>query len=121
MLLKNRAFLAALAGLLFLVAQAVFPNLPFTEAQVTAFIGLVAAYVVGEGLEGFRIIENLGSLLKSRKLWALVAGLIVVTFQAYNPNFAVTPDQLTELFVLLGSVIVGSGLDGPKVINALRG
>jgi uncharacterized membrane protein HdeD (DUF308 family) len=114
-LFKNRQFVALLAGLAFLLALVVFPDLPFSEDQTTVFFGLIAAYIVGEGLEGKRMLQNFGQLVKSRKFLATVAGLIVVVVQAYNPEFPVKADQLTELFLILGGIILGSGAEGIKL------
>ena len=108
---KNRQFLALLAGLAFMLALVFFPDLPFTEDQTIAFFALLGAYMVGEGLEGKRILANAWQLLKSRKFQAVIAGLIVVVVQSYYPEFPVTADKLTELFVLLGGIILGSGVE----------
>lgn len=108
---KNRQFIALLAGLAFMLALVFFPELPFTEDQSIAFFGLVAAYIVGEGLEGKRILVNAWQLLKSRKFQAVAAGLIVIVVQSYYPEFPITADKLTELFVVLGGLILGSGAE----------
>ena len=107
----NRAFLALLAGLAFLLLQAFFPDLPFTEEQTIAFVAMIAAYMVGEGLEGERIIENLKQLLLSRKFLATIAGLTVLIVQAFFPNFAVTAEHLTELLVLVIGIVLNAGLE----------
>ena len=107
----NRAFLALLAGLAFLLLQAFFPDLPFTEEQTIAFVAMIAAYMVGEGLEGERIIENLKQLLLSRKFLATIAGLTVLIVQAFYPNFAVTAEHLTELLVLVIGIVLNAGLE----------
>jgi hypothetical protein len=110
-MLKNRVFIALLAGLLFLLAQVLFPNLPFTEEQSIAFVGMIFAYIVGEGLEGKRIIENLVQLVKSRKFIATVAGLVVIIVQAYFPEFKVTAEHLTELLVLVVGIVFNAGIE----------
>lgn len=113
-LFKNRQFLALLTAVLFMVALVFFPDLPFSEEQSLAFVGLIAVYIVGEGLEGKRVLENAVQLLKSRKFLAAVAGLIVIVVQAYFPEFPVTADHLVELFSILGAVIFGSGFEAAK-------
>jgi hypothetical protein len=109
---KNRQFIALLAALVFMLALVFFPDLPFSEDQTLVFFGLIAAYIVGEGLEGKRIIENFKQLLGSRKFLATVAGLIIIFIQAWNPEFPISADKLTELFVVLAGLILGSGAEG---------
>lgn len=109
---RNRQFIALLAALVFMLALVFFPNLPFTEEQTLVFFGLLAAYLVGEGLEGKRIIENFKQLIGSRKFLATVAGLIIIFVQAWNPEFPIGADKLTELFVVLAGIILGSGAEG---------
>lgn len=114
MFLRNRTFLALLAGLFFMLAKAVFPEFPFSEEQIVAFVALLATYIVGEGLEGKRIIDNFWQLFKSRKFLAVIAGLIVIVVQSLNSAFAVSPEQLTELFILFGAVIANAGVEALK-------
>ena len=114
---RLRMFIALLAGLLFLILQAVFPSLPFTEDQTVVFIGLIAAYILGEGLEGQRIGDNLKALLRSQKFQALVAGLLMIALKSFLPNFPLSEAQLTDLIAILGALIVGLGVQG-AVTNA---
>lgn len=111
---KNRQFLAMLGALVFMLALVFFPDLPFSEEQTIMFFGLLAVYVVGEGFEGKRIIENWKQLMGSRKFLAVVAGLIIVVVQAYRPDFPISVDKLTELFVVLAGLILGAGAEGLK-------
>lgn len=110
-MLRNRQFLALLAGLIFMLALVFFPSLPFTQDQTVAVVALLAAYMVGEGLEGKRIIENFMQLVKSRKFLATAAGLVVVIIQAFKPDFIVSPDQLTDLLVLVVGLVFSSGVE----------
>jgi uncharacterized membrane protein len=110
-LFRNRQFLALLAGLLFLVAQLFYVELPFSEEQTLMVVGLIATYIVGEGFEGKRIITNVWQLVRSRKFLAVAAGLIVIVGQAFNPDFPIDAGKLTELFVLLAGIILGSGAE----------
>lgn len=114
-LFRNRQFLALLAGLLFLFAQLFYIELPFSEEQTLVFVGLIAAYIVGEGFEGKRILENAWQLIKSRKFQSVVAGLIVVVGQAVTPDFPIDATKLTELFFLLAGIILGSGAEATSL------
>jgi peptidoglycan/LPS O-acetylase OafA/YrhL len=109
---RARMIIALLAGIIFIVLNAFFPTLPFTEDQTIIFIGLIAAYILGEGLEGVRIADNLKYALRSHKLQALVAGLIIVAVKSFLPNFPLTEAQLTELISILAVLILGAGVQG---------
>lgn len=113
-MLKNRVrmFVGLLVGLLFMLLQAVFPELPFTEEQSLLFGGLIAAYIVGEGLEGARVLNNITDLFRSHKFLSLIAGLIVMSVQAFFPDFPITTENLTQLFVVLAGMIIGMGAEG---------
>ena len=87
-----------------------FPDLPFTEEQTILFIGLIGSYILGEGLEGERIKDNFKLALRSHKLQALLAGLIIVTLRSFLPNLPITEAQLTELIAILASLILGAGV-----------
>lgn len=51
--LKSRKFWAAIAGLSFVVLKAFKPDLPITEEQLIGIVGVLAAYILGTGLENF--------------------------------------------------------------------
>jgi len=104
--------IALIGGLLFILLKAIFPALPFTEEQTIAFLALIGAYILGEGLEGNRIADNLKAVLKSQKFQALVAGLIVVIFKSLFPNLPITEVQLTEIISILAVLILGAGVQG---------
>ena len=112
--MKNRArmILALLAGIVFILLQAFFPDLPFSEEQTTVFAGLVGAYILGEGLEGGRIADNLKTALKSHKFQALLAGLTIISIKSFFPDFPLTETQMTEIIAILGTLILGAGVEG---------
>jgi hypothetical protein len=51
-LLKSRKFWATFVGMAFVVLKAYVPQFPFSEEQILAAVALVAAYVIGTGLDG---------------------------------------------------------------------
>jgi hypothetical protein len=53
-ILKSRKFWAAAAGIIVTVVKAYDPKFPLSEEQVTVIVGLLAAYIVGTGLEADR-------------------------------------------------------------------
>jgi hypothetical protein len=50
-LFKSRKFWAALVGLVLITVRAYSPEFPFSENEVIAFIGVLASYIFGVGLE----------------------------------------------------------------------
>ena len=56
-------------------------------------------------------MEKLKALVKSRKFWAAVAGVVVVGVKAYDPDFPLSDEQMTSVIVLLAAYILGTGLD----------
>lgn len=109
---RARMIIALLAGIIFIILQAIFPDMPFTEQQTLVFAGLIGAYILGEGLEGARIKDNLKLALKSHKLQALIAGLIVIGIKSLFPNFPLSEEQLTQIIAILMTLIVGAGVSG---------
>ena len=112
--MKNRArmIIALLAGIVFILLQAIFPDLPFSEEQTLIFAGLIGAYILGEGLEGGRIADNLKIALKSHKLQALLAGLLAIGINSFFPNFPLSEEQLTQIVAIIGTLILGAGVEG---------
>lgn len=108
---RARMIFSMLGGMLFLILQAVFPNeLPFTETQVVLFVGLIGVYILGEGLSGKRVSDNLSSLFRSQKFQALLVGLVATSLKAFYPEI---PFSDSELVTMIGSImafIVGAGI-----------
>ena len=109
---RVRMLLALIAGLVFLFLKAIFPDLPFSEESTVAFFGLIAAYLVGEGLEGPRIADNLIEILKSWKFRSLVAGVLVLSVKAFWPAFPLTEEQVIGAIEMFSALIIGAGAQG---------
>jgi hypothetical protein len=107
---RARMIFAILGGFVFLILQAIFPDLPFTEEQTLVFFGLIAAYALGEGLSGRTIGDNLLTIVKSQKFQALVAGTIVIAIKGFFPNLGITDDQLLGFIGTLIAFILGAGV-----------
>ena len=50
-------------------------------------------------------------LLKSRKFWAALVGLVMVVVKGYVPDFPVSEDQVLALVMVLVAYILGTGLE----------
>ena len=53
---------------------------------------------------------KINALLKSRRFWVAVAGLVVVSSETVRANVGITADQTTNVVLVLGSWIVGDSL-----------
>ena len=106
---RARMIFAAIGGMLFLVAQVIFPDLPFTEEQSLMFMGLIASYVLGEGLSGQTIAGNLKKLLTSQKFQALIAGLVVALVKVFVPDLGISDAELLGFVGTIMAFIVGAG------------
>jgi hypothetical protein len=106
---RGRMIFALLGGVVFIVLQAVFPQLPFTEDQTLLFFGLIAAYILGEGIGGAVIGDNLKTVLMSQKFQALIVGLIVSLLKGFFPNLAIPDETLVAAIGALMVFIIGAG------------
>jgi hypothetical protein len=103
---------ALVAGIVFMALNAVFPDLPFSEESTVAFFGLIAAYLVGEGLEGPRVADNFKAMLNSWKFRSLVAGVVVLITKAVWADFPLTEEQVIQAIEMFSALILGAGASG---------
>lgn len=50
-------------------------------------------------------------LIASRKFWAALVGLILVIIKAYQPDFPLDGDQLTNVITVIVAYILGTGIE----------
>ena len=55
--------------------------------------------------------NKLESLLRSRKLWAAVSGLVLVVAAAIDPAFPLQGEETAALAALLAAYIIGTAID----------
>jgi hypothetical protein len=56
-------------------------------------------------------MSNLPDFLKSRKFWALAAGIIIMVLRHFVPQLPISDDQITSVVYLLVAFIIGTGLE----------
>ncbi|BAJ65105.1 MULTISPECIES: hypothetical protein [Anaerolinea] len=60
-------------------------------------------------------MEKWKDLLRSRKFWALLIGLILMVVKAYRPDFPLEEEQLSGMIALLVAYILGVALEGARL------
>ena len=110
---SSRTVWAVVVGLSVIVLRAVFPEFPITDGVIESSLLVLGAYIVAEGLEGFRPSDNIIATLKgSRKFWMAIAGLVVIFAKAFYPEFMFNEDQVFQFIMGMSAVIFGFGVEG---------
>ena len=66
--------------------------------------------------------NKLMALLRSRKFWALVVGMVMAVVKAYHPDFPISEEQLTGLVTVLVAYILGVAVeDGLRAVGGRNG
>jgi hypothetical protein len=120
-LLNSRKFWAACAGLILVIVTAFLPNFPQVENQIADLAYLVSAYILGTSLEGKTGDAGLKwqGLLRSRKLWAALAGMLTLILRTVLPDFPLDDGQMNAAILTLLAYILGTGAqDGISRLNA---
>ncbi len=56
-------------------------------------------------------MEKLLALLKSRKFWAAVIGVVLISLRHFMPDFPLADDDITRLIYVIVAFILGTGLE----------
>lgn len=111
LLLRNRAFWAAVVGLIFVLLRGVFPFNVVSEDQATEVIFVLASFIAAEAIEAAagRPVD-LGSIFGSRKFWAALVGITFVLLKAVYPHIGIDEAQIEQLVWLIVSYVLGVGV-----------
>jgi zinc transporter ZupT len=107
---RERMILALLGGIIFMLVQVFVPSMKLDENQSLMFIGLLGAYIVGEGVSVQQLGQGFKDLFKSQKFQALLAGLIVIILQGVFPDIKISEEQVIGIISLLGTFILSAGI-----------
>ncbi len=119
-ILLSRKFWAALVGLALVILSAFLPGLPDLNTPLVELASLLSAYILGSAFEANPLPAGqvLAGLLRSRKFWATLAGLIVILLRSLSPQFPLADEQITAIILTLAAYTFGTGLqDG---LNQLK-
>lgn len=61
-------------------------------------------------------MDKLIELLKSRKFWAAVIGVVLMAVKSVNPDFPLSDEQLTNVVYMLVAYIIGTAIEKPKFV-----
>ncbi len=56
-------------------------------------------------------------LLKSRKFWAALIGLVLIIIKSFRPDFPLQDDQITGIVVVLVGYILGTAVEDNGRVN----
>ena len=60
-------------------------------------------------------MQKLLLLLKSRKFWGAVAGIVMVILTAVIPDFPLDADQVANVIYVIVAFIIGTGLEEARL------
>jgi len=56
-------------------------------------------------------MDKLLALLKSRKFWGAIVGVVLLFLQEYIPDFPLDQEQMTNVVYVVVAFIIGTGLE----------
>jgi len=61
-------------------------------------------------------MDKVFAVLKSRKFWAAIVGIVVIVAKKMDPNFPLDETNLSQMVYLLVAYILGTALEDSKLI-----
>jgi len=112
--LNSRKVWAAVLLVLVSVIGSQVPGFQLNVDQAAALTVIIASYIVGVAIDPGANAGNWRGMIKSRKFWAAVVGLVVIFLDAFHVALpmGLSKDQLIMLAAGLGSYIAGVGVEG---------
>ncbi len=107
---RERMLLALVGGILFMILQVLFPSMKLDENQTLMFMGLLGAYIIGEGVSAQKIGEGFKDLFKSQKFQGLLAGISVLVINGLFPDLKISEENVISLIGLIGTFILSAGV-----------
>jgi hypothetical protein len=62
------------------------------------------------------MMDKVFAVLKSRKFWAAIVGIVVIVAKKMDPNFPLDETNLSQMVYLLVAYILGTALEDSKLI-----
>ena len=133
---SSRKFWAAIVGLVVLFLAPSFPQFADVDpgevvtpiAQLFGVVAIAASYILGTALDTWKLTPDeekrnkIIQLLTSRKFWAALVGLGLITLKPFAPDFPLTDDQIvTPVMEVIGMVsVLASYVMGTAIEDARR-
>lgn len=117
LMLKSRKLWAAVIGLVLIIAQQY--NHAFDAEQVTGMVVVIAAYIIGVALDpGDPAKNKLVMMFASKKFWAAVIGLVVLSANQLGLPLPIGQDAMLEISGLFGTLVIAMGyVDRDKLLE----
>lgn len=106
---RGRMLLALLLALVFIFVRAAFPTLPISDRDALLVIGIIVAYIFGEGISGKTFDDSFLTLLKSQKFQAFAAGIAVMLVKMFAPSIQIGENEVMAVLGTLATFIIASG------------
>lgn len=111
-LLTSRNFWWTVIALIVIIIAAVSPGFELDADQAAAFVIVIVSYLIGVAVDpgpgGWR------GVIRSRKFWAAVVGLLILTLDAFHLvlPFELSPEILISVAATIGGFIASVALEG---------
>lgn len=121
-MLTDKAFWAALFGIAIILMQIFIPSFTLDTVKLIALCIALVPYILGVAFDPGDPASKLVGLIRSRKFWETLIGIVVVILAGFN---LVLPFGLTDIHVVgiclaLASLVTGQAIEGAPVIPIVQ-